>query len=337
MAISGHIVTFGIKPTNPNIGYGYIKKGKNDDPGFIVEDFIEKPPLSDAKNFISSKDYLWNSGMFLFKAGIYLAELEKYRIDIFSACKKAMKNSKNDIDFIRIDEEAFMKCPSDSIDYAVMENTNLARVVEMNTEWSDVGSWSSLWDISEKDDNGNSTYGDTMLIDSNNCLIRSEDRLISAIGIEDTVIVSSKDAILVMKKENSQDVKTLVDLLKEGNRNEWEIHREVYRPWGKYDSIDHGDEYQVKRITVNPGAKLSLQSHKHRSEHWVVVSGVAKVTKGDETFLLNKNESTYIPVGTIHSLENPENYDLELIEVQSGDYLGEDDIIRYEDIYGRIE
>jgi mannose-1-phosphate guanylyltransferase len=337
IAEDGKIVTFGIKPSFPHIGYGYIKKGKGDLTSYVIEEFVEKPQLHEAENYVASKNYLWNSGIFLFKASVYLKELEKYRPDIHEICRKSIQNSKDDLDFKRIDEDLFKKCPSDSIDYAVMEKTDLGRVVEIDIEWSDVGSWSALWDVSEKDADGNNIFGDAITIDSKNCLIRSEDKLIATIGIKNLVVVSSKDAVLIANKDKTQDVKSLVEMLKDKNRNEWEIHREVYRPWGKYDSIDNGIDYQVKRITVKPGAKLSLQSHKHRSEHWVVVSGVAKVTKDNDTFLLNKNESTYIPVGTIHSLENPEDYDLELIEVQSGSYLGEDDIIRYEDVYGRVE
>jgi mannose-1-phosphate guanylyltransferase len=242
-----------------------------------------------------------------------------------------------DLDFLRINKEEFAKCPSESIDYAVMEETADAIVVPMDAGWSDIGSWSSLWSVSAKDQNGNASNGDVILHESSACYVRSDDKLIALVGVNDLVIVDTKDALMVAHKDKVQDAKIIVDTLKANSRSEWELHREVYRPWGKYDSIDKGDKYQVKRITVKPGAKLSVQMHHHRSEHWVVVSGTAKVTNGDKTFLLSENESTYIPVGVIHSLENPEKVKLELIEVQSGSYLGEDDIVRFEDIYGRVK
>jgi mannose-1-phosphate guanylyltransferase len=242
----------------------------------------------------------------------------------------------SDLDFIRIDQKAFTECPEDSIDYAVMEKTNDAVVVPMDAGWNDIGSWSSLWDVSDKDDSGNATLGDVMLLDTTNSFVRADEKLVALVGLDDVVVVSTKDATLVAHKDRVQDAKAIASQLKEERRPEWKLHREVYRPWGVYDSVDHGERYQVKRITVKPGAKLSVQMHHHRAEHWVVVSGTARVTKGNDTLLLSENESTYIPVGEIHSLENPGKYPLELIEIQSGSYLGEDDIVRLEDSYGRV-
>jgi mannose-1-phosphate guanylyltransferase len=335
LAESGKLVTFGIVAHEPNTGYGYIKKGESQGPGFAVDAFVEKPSIEVAKEYLESGDYFWNSGMFLFKASRYLEELKKHRPDIYEACQLSMEGTSQDNDFLRVNELAFDACPSDSIDYAVMEKTDDAVVVPMDAGWSDIGSWSSLWDISEKDGNGNATYGDVMLHKSNNCYVRTDGKLVAAIGLDDLVIVSTKDVLVVAHKDSVQDVKVVAQQLRSESRTEWEHHREVYRPWGKYDSIDSGERYQAKRITVKPGAKLSVQMHHHRAEHWVVVSGTAKVTNGEKTFILSENESTYIPVGVIHALENPGKVDLELIEVQSGSYLGEDDIVRFEDLYGR--
>jgi len=335
LAESGKLVTFGVVPSHPNTGYGYIKKGKNDGVGYSVEKFFEKPIADVAEEYVSSGMYFWNSGMFLFKASRYLEELKRYRPDIFEACELAMENAATDLDFIRLDKEKFEGCPSESIDYAVMERTNNAMVVPMEAGWSDIGSWASLLDISLKDKFGNSSKGDVILYDTKNSYVRSEDKLVAAVGLDNLVIVSTKDAVLVANKNNVQSVAAVVKKLKGDCRVESELHREVYRPWGKYDLIDFGERYQVKRITVKPGAKLSVQMHNHRAEHWVVVSGTARVTNGDKVFLLGENESTYIPVGVIHALENPGKIELELIEVQSGSYLGEDDIVRFEDIYGR--
>lgn len=337
LAESGKLVTFGIVPKEPHAGYGYIKKGKQQDAGFVVDSFVEKPSVETAEDYIASGAYLWNSGMFLFKSSRYLQELEKFRPDIFKACVDSMSKTEPDIDFLRIDKKKFEVCPSDSIDFAVMEKTSDAMVVPMDAGWNDIGSWSSLWDISYKDDNGNSTLGDVITHNSRGCYIRSDDKLVAVTGIDDLVIVATKDALMVAHKDNIQDTKVIVDKLKEAKRSEWDLPREVCRPWGKYDGIDKGDGYQVKRITVKPGAKLSVQMHHHRAEHWVVVSGSAKVTNGEKTFLLSKNESTYIPLGAVHALENPGKVDLELIEVQSGSYLGEDDIVRFEDRYGRVK
>ena len=336
LAEEGKLVTFGVVATEPNTGYGYIKRGDAFGSGFKVDEFVEKPILSAAQGYISSGDYYWNSGMFLFKASRYLEALKKYRLDIYKACLSSMGEVKPDMDFLRVDREKFESCPSESIDYAVMEKTADAIVVPMDAGWSDIGSWSSLWDISSKDTNGNATHGDVMLHNAKNSYVRAEDKLVVAIGVDDLIIVSTKDVLLVAHKDSVQDVKVVAQQLKASSRNEWELHREVYRPWGKYDSIDNGKRYQVKRITVKPGAQLSLQLHHHRAEHWVVVSGTAKVTNGDTEFLLSENESTYIPIGVEHTLGNPGKIDLELIEVQSGSYLGEDDIIRIEDNYGRV-
>lgn len=336
LAEAGKLVTFGILAHEPNTGYGYVKKGKSQGPGFAVDAFVEKPSIEVAKEYLESGEYFWNSGMFLFKASRYLEELKKHSPDIYEACQLSMEGTSKDNDFLRVNEAAFAACPSDSIDYAVMEKTDDAVIVPMDASWSDIGSWSSLWNISKKDDNGNATYGDVMLHESHNSYIRTDGKLVAAIGVDDLVIVSTKDVLVVAHKDNVQDVKAVAQQLKVESRTEWEHHREVYRPWGKYDSIDSGDRYQTKRITVKPGAKLSVQMHHHRSEHWVVVSGRAKVTNGERTFMLSENESTYIPIGVIHALENPDKVPLEIIEVQSGSYLGEDDIVRFEDIYGRV-
>ncbi|MDB2554185.1 mannose-1-phosphate guanylyltransferase/mannose-6-phosphate isomerase [Porticoccaceae bacterium] len=335
LAEAGKLVTFGIVAHEPNTGYGYIKKGESQDSGFAVDAFVEKPSIEVAKEYLESGDYFWNSGMFLFKASRYLEELKSHRPDIYEACQLSMKDIVKDNDFLRVNEAVFRACPSDSIDYAVMEKTDDAFVVPMDAGWSDIGSWSSLWNISEKDQNGNAVHGDVMLHKSNNCYVRTDGKLVAAIGVDDLVIVSTKDVLVVAHKDSVQDVKVVAQQLRSESRTEWEHHREVYRPWGKYDSIDRGERYQAKRITVKPGAKLSVQMHHHRAEHWVVVAGSAMVTNGDKTFLLSVNESTYIPIGVVHALENPGKINLELIEVQSGSYLGEDDIVRFEDRYGR--
>jgi mannose-1-phosphate guanylyltransferase len=335
LAEAGKLVTFGIVAHEPNTEYGYIKKGESQGPGFAVDAFVEKPSIEVAKEYLESGDYFWNSGMFLFKASRYLEELKKHRPDIYKACQLSMEGTSKDNDFLRVNETTFDACPSDSIDYAVMEKTDDSVVVPMDAGWSDIGSWSSLWDVSEKDSNGNATCGDVMLHESHNSYIRSDGKLVAAIGVDDLVIVSTKDALMVAHKDSVQDVKIIAQDLKAKSRSEWELHREVYRPWGKYDSIDYAERYQVKRITVKPGGKLSVQMHHHRAEHWVIVSGTARVTNGEKTFLLSENESTYIPVGVIHALENPGRVDLELIEVQSGSYLGENDIVRFSDVYGR--
>lgn len=337
LAKQGRLVTFGIVPDQPNTGYGYIKAGEKVGDGFEVAAFKEKPDPGSAESYLEQGGYYWNSGMFLFRATRYLEELKVYAPDIFSACAKATADVTPDLDFMRLDPQAFEDCPNDSIDYAVMEHTADAVVVPMDAGWNDIGSWSSLWEIGDKDVNGNSVLGDVILHEANNSYIRTDDKLVAAVGIDNLVVVSTKDALLVAHKGCVQDVKHVANQLCEDGRTEWEFNREVYRPWGKYDLIDDGDRYRVKRITVKPGAKLSVQMHHHRAEHWVVVSGSAKVTNGDETFLLSENESTYIPVGVIHALENPGRVPLEIIEIQSGSYLEEDDIVRFEDRYGRVE
>ena len=335
LAESGKLVTFGIKPNEPNTGYGYIKRGEKKDAGFAVDQFVEKPSFELAQDYVSSGNYYWNSGIFLFKTSKYLKELKNFRPDIYEACKSSIVDIQEDLDFLRVDKLKFESCPSESADYAVMEKTKDAVVVALDAGWSDIGSWSSLWDISDKDENGNVTHGDVMLHSSNNSYVRTDGKLVAAIGVDDLVIVSTKDVLMVSHKNIAQDIKIIVEQLKDSSRNEWKAHREVYRPWGKYDLIDIGKHYQAKRITVKPGAKLSVQLHNYRAEHWIVVSGEARVTNGDKTFILSENESTYIPVGVVHALENNGKNELELIEVQSGSYLGEDDIVRFHDVYGR--
>ena len=330
------LVTFGIVPTHPETGYGYIKKGKQSSTGFEVTEFVEKPNLETAEGYLVSGDYLWNSGMFAFKASVYLAELNKFNPEIFKVCEEAIHNKTEDLDFIRITKELFEKCPDESVDYAVMEKTSDSVVIPLDAGWSDVGSWSSLFEISEKDVSNNAVFGDVITHDTVNSYIRAEERLVAALGVNDLVIVDTKDALMVAHKDSTQDVKKIVNYLKEQQRSEFAFHREVYRPWGKYDSIDNGKRYQVKRITVKPGAKLSVQMHHHRSEHWIVVSGTAMVGRDEEEILLTENESIYLPVGCVHWLENAGKIPLELIEVQSGSYLGEDDIVRFEDKYGRV-
>jgi len=339
-AESGKLVTFGIVPTGPETGYGYIERGAEEgaatgSAGFKVARFVEKPDVATAQQYVDSGNFYWNSGMFMFKASRYLAELKAFRPDIYEACEKSLDTIDSDLDFVRVNKEAFMACPEDSIDYAVMEKTADAVVVPLDAGWSDVGSWSSLWDVSDKDDNGNVHHGDVMAHNANNNYVFAETGLVATVGIDDVVVVQTKDAVLVVKKDQVQDVKKVVEELKQHGRSEYQLHREVYRPWGKYDSIDNGERYQVKRITVKPGEKLSIQMHHHRAEHWIVVSGTANVTIDDQTSLVTENESVYIPVGSVHALENPGKIPLELIEVQSGAYLGEDDIVRFEDRYGR--
>jgi mannose-1-phosphate guanylyltransferase len=337
LAEAGKLVTFGIVPTEAHTGYGYIKRGESvNEHGFEVDAFVEKPNAEIASEYFEGKEHYWNSGMFLMKASRYLEELNQFRPDIYTACESALANTSKDEDFIRIDKAAFEKCPDESVDYAVMEKTDDAVVVPLDAGWSDIGSWSALWDVNNKDTNGNTVSADSILHETTNCLIQGGERLIATVGIDNLVIVDTKDALLVASKDKVQDVKKIVEQLKAEGRDEFKNHREVYRPWGKYDSIDAGTRYQVKRITVKPGEKLSIQMHHHRAEHWIVVSGTAKVTNGDKVFLVTENESTYIPIGVVHALENPGKLPLEIIEVQSGTYLGEDDIVRFEDRYGRV-
>lgn len=350
-AENGKLVTFGIVASSPEIGYGYIKRGQkfncfsqdvklgqhqDSSLAFSVDKFVEKPDIDTARHYIESGDYYWNSGMFLFRASRYLQELKLHRPDILTACQQAIGNLDPDMDFVRVDRMAFTACPDDSIDYAVMEKTSDAVVVPLDAGWSDVGSWSSLWEISEKDENGNVQRGDVVNHDSRNNYVFAESGLVTTVGIENIVVVQTKDAVLVASKDKVQEVKHIVNHLKNTERTEHHTHREVYRPWGKYDSIDIGNRYQVKRITVMPGEQLSLQMHHHRAEHWVVVAGTAKVTHGDTVQLVGENQSIYIPVGTVHALENPGKIPMEIIEIQTGAYLGEDDIIRLEDRYGRV-
>jgi mannose-1-phosphate guanylyltransferase/mannose-6-phosphate isomerase len=331
------LVTFGIEPNKIETGYGYIKaniyKNKN---YYNIDEFVEKPDYKTAKKYVNSGGYFWNSGMFMFKASVYLSELEKYEPEILSACQKSCQTEFHDLDFIRLNEKEFLSCPSQSIDYAVMEKTKNAVMVALDVQWNDVGSWSALWDSQPKDNNNNLVVGDVILDEVSNSYIHStSNRLVSAIGISDLVIVDTQDAVLVANKEHAQYVKNIVDQIKDDRRPESDQHRKVFRPWGYYDSIDNGNGFQVKRILVNPGAKLSLQKHGYRAEHWVVIKGKAQVTCGKKTFQLIENQSTYIPLGEIHRLENIGDIPLEIIEIQTGDYLGEDDIVRIEDDYKR--
>jgi len=333
-ALDDKLVTFGIVPDQPKTSYGYIKKGERIQNGFKVEKFLEKPNQETAKYLLQSGDYLWNSGMFLFKAKQYLKELGQYHPTTLAACKDALNKGEKDLDFLRLDPFP-SNCESISIDYAVMEKTDNAVVIPLDAGWSDIGSWSSLWDIKEKDENNNTIDGDVIQFETNNCLLLGKNRLIATAGIDDIVVIETKDAVLVAGKNQDLNIKKIVKKLKESKRLERQNHRVVYRPWGHFDSIEEGAEFKVKLITVKPGASLSLQKHRHRAEHWIVVSGQAKVTKGDETFLVDKNKSVYIEIGEIHALENPTQIPLEIIEVQTGDYLGEDDIERFKDKYGR--
>ncbi|EJE9249212.1 mannose-1-phosphate guanylyltransferase/mannose-6-phosphate isomerase, partial [Salmonella enterica] len=340
-ADAGKLVTFGIVPDLPETGYGYIRRGDvvpgaTDAVAFEVAQFVEKPGLKTAQAYVASGDYYWNSGMFLFRAGRYLEELKKFRPDILAACEQAMRGVDPDLDFIRVDEEAFLACPEESIDYAVMERTADAVVMPMDAGWSDVGSWSSLWEISAHTPEGNVHHGDVISHKTENSYVYAESGLVTTVGVKDLVVVQTKDAVLIADRHAVQDVKKVVEKIKADGRHEHHMHREVYRPWGKYDSIDAGERYQVKRITVKPGEGLSVQMHHHRAEHWVVVAGTARVTINGEVKLLGENESIYIPLGATHCLENPGKIPLDLIEVRSGSYLEEDDVVRFEDRYGRV-
>ena len=333
IAEQGKLVTFGIQPTAPETGYGYIKATAGEG-ARAIERFVEKPDLATAEAYVASGEYYWNSGMFLFRASRYLAELQRFRPDILGAVRAALEAAQRDGDFIRLDKAAFAASPSDSIDYAVMEKTDSAMVLPVDIGWNDVGSWSALWDVSEQDAEGNARHGDVIAIDSHNSYAYAR-RLVALVGVDDLVVVETDDAVLVAHKDKVQQVKEVVARLKAEQRSHAILHREVHRPWGSYDSVDQDDGFQVKRIKVKPGARLSLQSHRHRAEHWIVVRGIARVTRDNDVFDLHANQSTYIPLGARHRLENPGLETLELIEVQSGDYLGEDDIVRYEDVYGR--
>ncbi len=334
---AGSLATFGIVPQGPETGYGYIRRGAAvaGTDGYEVERFVEKPDRATAETFLADGSYYWNSGMFLFRADRYLSELKEFNPAMAEAAESALKTSYRDLDFCRLDETTWNACPSDSIDYAVMERTTHAVVVPADIGWSDVGSWSALWEVQEGDADGNVLRGDVYVDGVKNSLVRAESRIVAVVGLDDVVVVETNDAVLVAHKDQVQRVKQIVDHLKSRERTEHLHHSKVYRPWGHYEGIDSGDRFQVKRITVKPGEKLSLQMHHHRAEHWVVVSGTALVTCGDKTTLLSENESTYIPIGMTHRLENPGKLPLHLIEVQSGSYLGEDDIVRFEDIYKR--
>ena len=333
-AEQGALVTFGVVPTKPETGFGYIQAAADATGVRQVARFVEKPDANTARDYVQAGGYYWNSGMFLFRASRYLQELERFRPDMLAAVRAACDKASRDGDFIRLDKDAFAKSPSDSIDYAVMERTEAAMVLPVDIGWNDVGSWSALWDVSPHDADGNASFGDVIAVDSRNSYVHSR-RLVALVGVDDLVVVETDDAVLVARKERVQQVKDVVARLKDEHRSQVALHREVHRPWGSYDSVDVGERFQVKRIKVKPGARLSLQSHTQRAEHWIVVSGTARVTRDNDVFELHANQSTYIPVGARHRLENPGTQVLELIEVQSGDYLGEDDIVRYDDVYGR--
>jgi len=350
LAEVGYLVTFGIVPTAPETGYGYVKVGdalrENEEGGashrpFLVDAFVEKPDPATARQYLEAGDYLWNSGMFMMRASVWLGEIQRRRPDILEACSKAWVAGGNDFDFYRVAETAFADCPSDSIDYAVMEKATQAdsstpvAVIPLDAGWSDVGAWSSLWEVSPQDEEGNVIRGDVYTQATCDTLLISEHRFVAGIGLRDLIVVETADAVMVAHKDHAQDVKKIVGRLKAENRVESQVHRRVYRPWGSYEGVDAGDRFQVKRLVVNPGSALSSQMHHHRAEHWIVVKGTARVTRGDDVFLLAENESTYIPIGTKHRLENPGAIPLEMIEVQSGAYLGEDDIVRFDDVYGR--
>ena len=334
----GEMVLFGIPALRPETGYGYIKSGADNNlPDGVtrVQEFVEKPDETRAQQFVESGDYYWNSGMFLFRASRYLEELQRHEPDIYDTCLLALERSALDGDTINIDAATFACCPDNSIDYAVMEKTTRACVVPLSAGWNDVGSWSSIWDVHEKDADGNVTKGDVVVHNSRNCLVHGNGKLVSVIGLDDIVVVETKDAMMIAHRDHVQDVKKVVNQLDELGRSETQNHCQVFRPWGSYDSVDMGGRFQVKHITVNPGATLSLQMHHHRAEHWIVVTGTAEVTCDDKVFLLTENQSTYIPMTSVHRLSNPGKIPLEIIEVQSGSYLGEDDIERLDDVYGR--
>lgn len=349
VAREGSIVTFGIVPDRPETGYGYIKRGEPldgfqaeglnasfDSGAYRVFEFAEKPDIEKACRYVESRAYLWNSGMFMFRPSIYLKELDRFSADTVESCRRAHEKARCDLDFIRLDEQSFLACPSDSIDYAVLEKTSLAAVIPLEAGWSDVGSWLSLHAARNKDEKGNVTHGDVLVEGVSNCYIHSDGRLVAAVGIENQVVIETKDAVLVSTIDRAQEVKAIVARLKEAGREEALAHSRTYRPWGSYECVDCSERFQVKRISVNPGARLSLQMHHHRAEHWIVVRGTARITRGEEVLLLSEDQSTYIPWGTRHRLENPGKIPLEVIEVQTGSYLGEDDIVRFEDEYGRF-
>lgn len=332
------LVTFGVVPTKPETGYGYIRRGSQiDEMCFDVAEFVEKPNLETATNYVASGEYYWNSGMFMFKASAYLHELNVYHPQMLECTQKALDAAEHDLDFLRLGKSEFIACPSDSIDYAVMEKTTRAVTVPLDAGWNDVGSWDALWEVHDKDNDGNVVTGDVVLSNVSNCLVKSENKLVSLVGVENLVVIETKDALLVSAKDKVQDVKAIVDMLRRNNRSEAEFHREVYRPWGKYDGIDNGERFQVKRITVNPGESTSLQMHYHRAEHWIIVSGIAEITCAEKVFLCTENQSAFIPQGSSHRISNPGKLPMEMIEVQTGSYLGEDDIVRFDDQYGRSD
>ena len=344
LADAGAVVTFGITPAAPETGYGYIQGGKayGADGAMTIARFVEKPDRETAQKYLDDGSYFWNSGLFMMRASVWLAAIEVCRSDILAACLEAWQKGSTDGEFLRIDKEIFAQCPKDSIDYAVMEHIAAGEkalppgvVIPLSAGWSDVGAWDALWEVLPKNDDGNVIQGDVMLHDCRNTLAMSDGRLLACLGVDDLIVVETPDAVLVAHKSKTQEVKAIVDALKSEGRSEGQLHRKVQRPWGSYDGVDVGERFLVKRIVVKPGASLSLQMHHHRAEHWIVVKGTARVTRGDSTFLVSENESTFIPLGTHHRLENPGCIPLEMIEVQSGSYLGEDDIVRFEDIYGR--
>lgn len=338
LADQGHIVTFGITPTEPHTGYGYIRQGAAiADGAYHVDQFAEKPDEATAAAYLADGSYSWNSGMFVARADVLMNEMGTFRPDIVEAVTGALDKAEPDLDFLRLDEESFAACPAQSIDFAVMERTEHAAVIPCSIGWSDIGSWNALWEIAEKDADGNATSGDVILKDVKNSYIRTEATVVAAIGVSDLTVVETSDAVLIAHRNRAQDVKDVVDVLKKSDRVEHESHIRHYRPWGYYEPLDYGPRFQVKRLMVKPGAKLSYQKHHHRAEHWVVVSGTAEVTNGDNTMLLSENQSTYIPIGTAHRLGNPGKVDLEVIEIQSGSYLGEDDIVRMDDPYNRAD
>jgi mannose-1-phosphate guanylyltransferase/mannose-6-phosphate isomerase len=333
LAVEGAIVTFGIQPTGPETGYGYIEQGE----GSRVASFKEKPDLAVAGEYLARGNYFWNSGMFAFTVATFMQEMEKFAPEMRARMTASVEKGTTDDRFFRFDKSEMSKCPSGSIDYTLMEKTAVAAMVAADLGWSDIGSWKALYDVLNKDDKGNVTRGDVLLEDTSNCLVSSENMLVAAVGMEDTLVVETADAILVAPLSRSQDVKKVVTRLKKERRKEFSLHSTVYRPWGSYTVLEEQPRFQIKRITVTPGAKLSLQMHHHRHEHWVVVSGTARIVNGEDEILLHENQSTYIPAGTVHRLENPGVIALELIEVQNGSYLGEDDIVRFDDVYGRLE
>lgn len=339
LADAGHLVTYGVVPKHAETGYGYIRRGEAVDGSnaYRVSRFVEKPDAATAQGYVDCGEYYWNSGIFTLRADAWIAEMQQHAPAILEACRAAVAVGKRDQDFCRVDKKAFLASRSDSIDYAVMEKTDKAAVVPLDAGWSDIGAWSALWDISDRDDQGNVTQGDVLTFDVRDTLVLAQHRCVAAIGLDGAVIVETPDAVLVTHRDRSQDVKEIVSQLKQCGRDEYKFHRRVFRPWGDYEGIDNGSRYQVKRLTVKPGAALSLQLHHHRAEHWIVVKGTARVTRDDEVFILSENQSTYIPLGIKHRLENPGTIPLEIIEVQSGSYLGEDDIVRFQDVYNRVE